>query len=373
MVNPSERAGKIFASLEANENINPKPDTLVLGNGTEPHLDASFFYLTGFPYGLFEGSYVIARKDGTVKLLTSALEEEIARSNSKGIEIRIIPREEASLKLSESAGNGITSIGINSAELTVKSLEVIKSAFKSAQIVDVSEAIESTRLVKDKEEVRLIQKACDAASVAYRKVPSMLRAGTTESEVAAKLAFEMQKNGGDGVSFDSIIAFGENSALPHYTAGQVKLKKGQFVLCDYGAKYRRYCSDITRTLVFGKASKQQKRMYEVVQHALELGTEQCTPGFSGAEVNSRVTEFIDSTEFKGRFIHSLGHSLGLSVHDGPGLSRIYTKKLEPGMVVTVEPGIYIPGFGGVRIEDDLLITKTKPKVLTTAERGLIEA
>ncbi len=187
------------------------------------------------------------------------------------------------------------------------------------------------------------------------------------------MAFEMQKNGGGGVSFDSIVAFGKNSAEPHYSAGQAKLRKGQFVLCDYGTKYRRYCSDITRTLVYGKASKQQKRMYEVVLQALEMGTEMCTPEHTGAEVNSKVTEFIDSTEFKGRFIHSLGHSLGLAVHDGPGLSRAYTKKLEPGMVLTVEPGIYIPGLGGVRIEDDVLITRSKPRVLTSAKRDLIEA
>ena len=373
MASPSKRVAKIFANIETSKSIATKPEVIVLSNGTEPHLDASFFYVSGFPYGLFEGSFLVARKDGTVELLTSPLEEEIARTNSNGIEIQAVQRDEMSSRLSELLRDNASAIGINSAELTVKSLDVIKSASKTAEQVDVSEAIESARLIKDKDEVECIQKACDIASDAYRKVPKILKKGTTESEVAARLAFEMQENGGSGVAFDSIIAFGKNSALPHYSAGDAKLKKGQFVLCDYGTKYRRYNSDITRTLVFGKASKQQKRMYEVVLEALEMGTQLCTPEYTGAEANSQVTEFIDSTEFKGKFIHSLGHSLGLSVHDGPGLSRNYSKKLEPGMVVTVEPGVYIPGVGGVRIEDDVLVTKTKPKILTSAKRGLLEA
>jgi len=200
----------------------------------------------------------------------------------------------------------------------------------------------------------------------------MLAEGVTETSVAARMAFEMQDAGANSVGFDSIVAFGKNSAEPHYSPQGAKLRKGQFVLCDYGAKYKRYCSDITRTLVFGTASKKQKEMYDIIKHALELGSELCTTENTGEFVHSKVAELIDSTEYKGRFIHSTGHSLGLSVHDGPGLSMRYKKKLLPGMVLTVEPGIYVPGFGGVRIEDDVLITKGKPKILTKASREFIE-
>lgn len=367
-IDPRKRAEKIF------EQINDDCDTLLVANGSEPHLDASFFYITGFPYGLFENSYLVADRSGSVTLVTSQLEEPIARAFENGIEI-FVERDRdqmmARLKLLEKQGTK-DRIALNSSELTYSSYLAVKSVFKNSKLLDESEAFESARMIKDEDEIALIKKACDIASGIYEKIPSMLNDGVSETSVAAQMAFEMQKAGASGVSFDSIVAFGKNSAEPHYAPSASKLRKGQFVLCDYGARYRRYCSDITRTLVYGRASKKQKRMYEVVRQALELGKELCTPENTGEFVHTKVAELIDSTEYKGRFIHSTGHSLGLSVHDGPGLSKRYKKKLKPGMVLTVEPGIYLPGFGGVRIEDDILVTDDKPKVLTKATRELIE-
>jgi Xaa-Pro dipeptidase len=367
-IDSRKRADRIF------EHIGDRADTFVLANGTEPHIDGSFSYVTGYPYGLFEGSFLIAEKNSGIFLVTSLLEEPIARAFENGIEI--IPagdREKMIAKLGSIAKKiSKKPIGLNSAELTYSSYLQIKSTFKSSKLLDESEAFESARLIKDENEIALIQKACLIASNIYKKIPSMLEEGVRETSVAAKMAYEMQEAGANGVGFDSIVAFGKNSAEPHYGPQAIKLRMGQFVLTDYGAKYRRYCSDITRTLVFGRASKKQREMYEIIQHALELGTELCTPENTGEFVHSKVAEWIDSTEYEGRFIHSTGHSLGLSVHDGPGLSKRYKKKLQPGMVLTVEPGIYVPGFGGVRIEDDVLITKGKPRILTNASRELIE-
>jgi Xaa-Pro dipeptidase len=366
-VNPRIRAQKIFEQME-------EQDCFVLANGVEPHLDASFFYVTGFPYGLFENSFLIAERSGKISLVTSLLEEPIARAFAAEMELYAEPdRDHMRSRLVSLAGSSMKSIALNSPELTYGSYLQIKSIFKGSKLVDASEAFESARLVKDENEISLIQKACDIASKVYEKIPSMLAEGVDESAVAARMAFEMQNSGGNGVSFDSIVAFGKNSAEPHYSPGNARLKKGQYVLCDYGAKFHRYCSDITRTLVFGKASKKQKEMYGTIRSALELGIELCTPENTGEFVHSKVAALIDSTEYKGRFIHSTGHSLGLSVHDGPGLSPRYKKMLKPGMVLTVEPGIYVPGFGGVRIEDDILVTKGKPKILTSASKELIEA
>jgi len=186
----------------------------------------------------------------------------------------------------------------------------------------------------------------------------------------------VERAGGAGPSFDTIVAFGKNSAQPHYAAGTTRVERGRFVLCDYGTKYRRYCSDITRTLVYGKASGEQKRMHEIVKNANELGENLCTTESTGRGVHSAVSEYIDSTEYRGRFIHSTGHSLGLAVHDGQnaGLSQRYDGRLKAGMVLTVEPGIYVPELGGVRIEDDVLIMKNgPPKILTSsATKELIE-
>jgi Xaa-Pro dipeptidase len=368
-IDSRKRAEKIFQLL------GDDVEAFILANGTEPHLDASFFYVTGYSYGLFEGSYLIAEQNGNISLVTSLLEEPIARTFENGVEIfaegdrdRIASRLESLARK-----RPLKSVGLNSAELTYGSYLQIKSLFKGSKLLDASGAFEEARLIKDDDEIFLIQKACDIASGIYKKMPSMLRKGITETSVAANMAFEMQDVGANGVAFDSIVAFGKNSAEPHYSPAESKLRKGQFVLCDYGAKYRRYCSDITRTMVFGSASKKQKEMYEIIHRALELGSELCTPENTGEFVHSKVAELIDATPYKGRFIHSTGHSLGLSVHDGPGLSMRYKKKLKPGMVLTVEPGIYVPGFGGVRIEDDVLVTKNKPKILTKASRELIEA
>jgi Xaa-Pro dipeptidase len=374
MSDTRKRVDRIFVEIDIDDTIKEKPNAIVLANGVSPHADSSLFYVTGFPYGLFEGSFLVAEKNGAISLITSPLEEPIARANaSKDLEIYVETDAKAiDAKLRKILGAHPEAIGVNSPELSYKLYLQIKSVFHGSKFLDVSNAFESARLVKDIGEIEKIQKACDIASKVYKKIPAMLKDGVDESSIAAKMVYEMQKLGGSGVSFDSIIAFGKNSAQPHYSAGTGKLKSDEFVLCDYGTKYHMYCSDITRTLVFGKASGKQKRMYEIVKSANELGTELCVPENIGSYVHEKVAKFIDSTEFKGRFIHSTGHSLGINVHDGPGLTIKNKRKLLPGMVVTVEPGVYLPELGGVRIEDDVLITKGKPRVLTSASRELIE-
>lgn len=374
MPDVGKRVKRIFELIDQDKRLKVKPSFFILANGVEPHADSSFFYVTGFPYGLFEGSYFVARRNGETSLITTPLEEPIARAHAhKDLRIYVegLPdRIDSTLK--KLVGGGAATIGVNSPELSFRAYLHLKSILKNCKIEDVSEAFDSARWIKDSDEIANIQKACDIASKIHSKIPSMLKVGVTESGVAAEMAFEMQRLGGSGVSFDSIVGFGKNSALPHYSAGSAKLKKGQFVLCDYGTRYNRYCSDITRTLVFGRASEKHRRMYEVVRNALNIGTELCTTENTGAAVHDKVSKYINSTEFKGKFIHGTGHSLGLNVHDGLGLSSRNRKKLQTGMVVTVEPGIYLAGFGGVRIEDDVLITKGKARVLTSAAREFIE-
>ncbi len=370
---PSKRAARIFEQIENNKDIRRKPDAIIIANGSSV-IDTSFFYLTGFQAGLFENSFLLAKRHDGISLFTSPLEESIARSDSKGIEVFAFREASGNQqKLKERAGKNVKTIGMNFSELSLSTFNLIKALFKGVRIVDIGGAVANARAIKDQDELDAIQRACSIASKIYKSVPELLKDGVTEGQIAAEMAYRMQLGGGSGVSFPSIVAFGNNSALPHYMAGEARLKKDQFVLLDYGTKYRRYCSDITRTLVYGRASKGQRKMYEIVKEALRVGTEMCTIDHSGADVHSEVAGLIDSTEYKGRFIHSTGHSLGLEVHDGPALSLAVKSKLQPGMVVTVEPGIYVPSLGGVRIEDDILITKDKPKVLTSATRELIEA
>ena len=370
--NLKARVKRLYKFLEADHKRTP--DVVLLRNATDPHLDLSFFWLTGIEAGLFEGCAVAAYPDGHVTLFTTALEEQSARRSAGGFEV-VVFREKTELakNLTTVLGkSGPRTVAVNANELTYASFLGLKKLFPKAKFLDGSRAFVRARLVKDDEEVQRIAEASRIASKAFDILPDVLRVGATEAKVAAALNNRMQELGATGPSFDTIVAFGENAAEPHYLPQARKLRRGDYVLCDYGARYKRYASDITRTVVFGKASPKHRRVYELVMEASDMGIRMMNPGTMSGDPHVAVSKFIDSTEFKGRFIHSLGHSLGLAVHDGGALNPNTSVKMEPGMVFTVEPGIYLPGFGGVRIEDDVLVTKGKPKVLTTAPRDLIE-
>jgi Xaa-Pro dipeptidase len=193
-----------------------------------------------------------------------------------------------------------------------------------------------------------------------------------ECELAAEISHLQCMKGASSVAFETIVAFGANSAKPHYTPKNTRLKKGHFVLMDFGARYNMYCSDITRTLVMGKATQKQKKMYNTVLEANRLAIRKCKSGVHGKVLHELAKDYIDNHGYKDRFIHGLGHSVGLATHDGKGLNASTDFKMKKNMVFTIEPGIYIPGFGGVRIEDDVVVEKDGCKVLTKADKELIE-
>jgi Xaa-Pro dipeptidase len=369
--NPSRRTTKVLDEIQNDTRIRTKPEIILLANSTTPHCDNSFFYLTGFAEGLFEQSYLSVSKNGSLSLLTSEMEKLVAEPKAKGISIITrSPKNALSDELKKLVGSSPKTVGLNYSELTVQSFEGIKSAFRASKFIDVSEPLKRARLIKDEIEIGLIQRACDISSRVFRRIPSIIdRQGITESEVAAEMGFEAQKMGGGSVPFDTIVAFGRNSAVPHHFAGPSRLRRGDFVLLDYGAKCGRYCSDVTRTLVFGRSTKTQRDMYNVVHEANELGIDNCVVSNTGEEVNSKIGSFLRSKGYG--VLHGYGHSIGLSVHDGHGLDN-NLDYLKPGMVITVEPAVYLAELGGVRIEDDILITKGRPKILTSASRELVE-
>ena len=205
------------------------------------------------------------------------------------------------------------------------------------------------------------------------EIPDFLHEGMFEYELAAEIDYMMQRNGADKTAFETISSFGKNTAEPHYSHGDTKLKKGDFVLCDFGACFRRYNSDTTRTFVFGKASDKQRDIYQTVLKAQQVGINKIKAGVKAFMVHDEVSSYIDNTKFKGCFIHSTGHSLGLSVHDGgAGFTPDSDAILQENMVLTVEPGVYIPGFGGVRIEDDILVKRDGVEVLTHSSKDFLE-
>ncbi len=360
-----ERVRRIF------RNVDDGLDLIVLLNSTEPHIDRSFFYATGLTDGLFEGCGAWLTPDGRCEITTSALEEEAAKKT--GLTLHVFRTRDESTKLLKERLVGHRKIGINAAELTYAAfLRLRKLAPKSARFIDVSDPVMKARLVKDPEELERIQRACDIASKAFEETLPFIRSGVTEAEVASELVYRMQKNGASGSSFHTIVGSGPNGAEPHYTAGSRKIERGDMIVIDFGAMYQLYCSDITRTVVVGSASEEQRRMYDTVARAQSAALAKMKPGSKGKSVDAAARRLIDRTKYKGRFIHGLGHSIGLAVHDGGALNASSDLVLRPNMVFTDEPGVYVPGFGGVRIEDDVLITRGEPRFMSTAPRELME-
>ena len=360
-----KRSDKIFDISDK------KIDAIIIKNYNYPFIDKNFFYFTGLEEGIFEGCVSVLFPDKNADLIVSELEEESAKKSNANL--KIYRDKESYTEILKESLSSFKNIGLNFNGIIYKDFLNLKKVFSNARFFDVSDGFAKTRLVKDENEILTIKKACNIADKAMEEIPNILYEGMYEFELAAEIDYLMQKNGANKTAFNTISSFGKNSAEPHYTHGNVKLKKGNFVLCDFGACYKKYNSDITRTFIYGKASEKQKAIHKVVLEAQRIGFDLIKPGVKANKVHNTVKTSIDKTEFKDRFIHSLGHSIGLSVHDGgAGLSIDCKTELEENMVFTVEPGVYIPSLGGVRIEDDILIKKDGIEILTKASRDLIE-
>lgn len=343
-------------------------DAIVLMNAVEPNLDSSFFYATGISDGLFEGCAAIIRPR-TLNVITSELEALTARA--AGVKVNVFENDEERVRLLRKGVAGLKTIGINSRELTHSNYRLIRKNSGSAKLIDISQDLNRARMIKQPDELSRISKACKIASQAGQKIPGLLKEGMMETEMAAELNYAMMKLGASGPSFKPTVAFGTKSAEPHYTASSRRLRKKQFALFDFGAEYRRYVSDMTRTFVCGTPTKRHREMHQVVLEAQEAAIDAIRDGAHGKDVDMAARRLIDSSQFKGRFIHSTGHGLGVSVHDPGSISSARDMVLKEGMVLTVEPGVYVNNFGGVRIEDDIVVTKSGCRQLTSCPKELI--
>jgi len=352
-------------------NLREKLDVIIIKNSAEPYIDNNFFYVTGLEKGIFEGSMAILHPDGSIDLIVSELEAETAKKANATL--HVYKSKEDLDKLLKKHFSSPRKIGVNFDGISHKDFCKIKERYPCLEFVDVSESLAKTRLLKDEFEIDMIKKSCMIADKVMKEIPGILHGGMYEYEIAAEINYLLQKNGADGPAFETISSFGKNTAEPHYSHGNTRLSKGDFTLFDFGACFRRYNSDITRTFVFGASDRRQKEMYETVLEAQKVGFDMIKPGVKVNRVHDVVSSYINSTKFKDRFIHSTGHSIGLDVHDGGvGFSPDCNVELDEGMVFTVEPGVYIPGFGGVRIEDDVLIKKDGLELLTKTPRDFVE-
>lgn len=270
----------------------------------------------------------------------------------------------------QAAAMGVKTLGFEQDAMQYGTYEVYKAAVK-ADFVPLSGVIEKIRLIKSQEEINIIKVACEIADNAFTHILNFIKPGITELDVSNELEFFMRKQGATSSSFDIIVASGLRSALPHGVATDKIIETGDFVTLDFGAYYNGYISDITRTVAVGQPSNQLVEIYNAVLESQLLALEKVGPGMTGAQADAVSRDYLKTKGLGEAFGHSLGHGIGLEVHEGPGLNFRSQVVLEPNMVVTIEPGAYIPGVGGVRIEDDILITETGNEILNHSDKKLI--
>lgn len=265
---------------------------------------------------------------------------------------------------------GIKKLGFEQEDLSFATYTAYDKEVQ-AELVPVSGAIEKLRLIKTESEIKILKEAAEIADAAFTHILNVIRPGITEIEVSTELEFFMRKQGATSSSFDIIVASGYRSALPHGVASDKVIEKGDFVTLDFGAYYKGYCSDITRTVAVGNPSDELKHIYDVVLEAQLRGMAGIKTGITGKEADALTRDYITEKGYGENFGHSTGHGLGMEVHEQPALSFRSDTVLEPGMIVTCEPGIYIAGLGGVRIEDDVVVRKDGNESLTFSKKDLI--
>ena len=239
-----------------------------------------------------------------------------------------------------------------------------KAVGGEANLQPINNLILELRSVKDPEEIKLIREACRLAAIGMQTAKEIIGVGIKEKEAAAEIEYAMRKAGSDGVAFETIVASGLTSAFPHGSNLERTIQDGDFVMVDLGATYKSYRSDITRTFIASKAAEKQARIYNAVKLAHQKALEIIKPKVAACEVDEVARRVIEQAGYGEFFVHNLGHGVGLEVHEAPILSPDSKEILAAGNVVTDEPGIYVPGLGGVRIEDTVLVTKTGVEILT---------
>lgn len=322
------------------------------------------FYLSGFTGTA--GSLLLCRDNNY--LFTDFRYTGQAVQECPGYLIIEASGENAKFLLEYLAENRVTCLGLEGDNLTYNQFQTLREQLGGVALKSVSGLVEELRARKDKGEIALIEEAVRLADEAFKDVLPQLRPGVPEREVALMLEFSMRRRGAEGAAFKTIVASGPRSALPHGVASAKIMAPGDFVTLDFGAVYNGYHSDITRTVVLGRPAQKQREIYEIVLEAQMSAIESLRAGIKALDVDSAARGIIARAGYGEQFGHSTGHGVGLCIHEKPRLSARDQVLLEEGMVVTVEPGIYLPGWGGVRIEDTVLVQNGGCRVLTRSPK-----
>jgi Xaa-Pro aminopeptidase len=270
------------------------------------------------------------------------------------------------------SGKAGLSVGIEGEHLTVAARSKLAKVLEPGiTLKETPPLIEHARMVKDTEEIKLIRAAVRMGSSLFSALIKNIRPGIEENEVAAELEYEARRAGAEQMSFPTIIASGKRSALPHGVASEAKIRAKGFVVCDFGVILAGYCSDMTRTVHVGKPGREAMATYEMVREAQQAAVEAVAPGVAVGEVDNAARKLLKTRGLTKYFSHSTGHGVGLEIHEAPRMAAGQADVLQAGMVITIEPGVYIPGKWGIRIEDMVLVTETGCEVLTPTSKELI--
>lgn len=324
-------------------------------------------YISGFTGS--SGWAIVSHKQAT--LLTDFRYIDQAKEQAPNFEIVNTQRAPLPAIAEELKRSGVKKLAFEKHLVTYNTYEEWKSAFDFVELVPTNGVIEQLREVKDESEIQLIKEATRIADAAFTHVLNFIKPGVRELDVALELEFHMRKLGASSSSFDIIVASGKRGALPHGAASEKLIQAGEMVTMDFGALYQGYVSDITRTVSVGEPDPKMKEIYDIVLRAQLNGVEKLKPGMTGKEADALTRDIIRDAGYAEAYGHSTGHSIGLLVHETPNLSAASSAILKPGNVVTVEPGIYVTDLGGVRIEDDVLITETGCEILTKSTKELL--
>ena len=266
---------------------------------------------------------------------------------------------------------GIHQLYYEDDHVTVVQFATMGKAMPGMTFTPIKEKPEQLRKVKDESEIAVIRKACGISVQAFDYILTVITEGMTEREVQLKLDFKMLELGAEGLAFSTILASGENGSLPHAVPTSRRLQKGDLITLDFGAKYGGYCSDMTRTIALGQPSEEMRKVYDIVLQAQMAAQEALMPGKVCRDIDAIARDIITQAGYGKNFGHGLGHSVGIDIHEMPRLNQTCEEVVEPGIVITVEPGIYLPAIGGVRIENTCLVTENGAQSLVSAPRELI--
>jgi len=329
----------------------------------------NWYYLTGFT-GEY-GALVLSRRDAT--FITDGRFMVQGRDECSGIQF--IQQQSS---LFEGVGRFLKDskfrrVGFDPTQVTVAQLQALRRAAGTrVRWVAASGKVESLRMRKDAAELAQMRRAAILADEVVQFGIGLLKPGIREIEVGTEIEFQMRKRGASGPAFETIVAFGDRAALPHARPTAKRLRKNELVVLDLGVILGHYCSDITRTVYVGRAPKRVRTWYGAVLEAQKAAIAAVKSGAVCGDVDGAARQVLAAYRLEHLFVHSTGHGLGLEVHEDPRVARGQKKRLEPGNVITIEPGVYAAGIGGIRIEDDVAVQADGPEVLTRTPRDLIE-